>query len=189
MSSTTQAAAFETCRLWVESATSLVANYVRQPVADAARPQKPYLTVEWPTDVAIGATPFERVEEEIDPDPGTYDHMMRRYQRRQGTFRVEAFGDGAFDRLIDLRLSLRDVINKALLRDAGVAVTQLGEVVDTSTDLDATWEESAIADFAAIYMKVHENPVAIIENVTVDVEMGAFEGDPDPLEVTITTAV
>lgn len=186
---TTQAAAFEACRAWAEAATGLLIDYKRQKVADAGRPVLPYLAVEWPTDEAVGATPYQRVGEEITPDPGIYDHEHIQLQRRRGVFRVEAFGTGAMDTLTGLRAALRDPQLKPLLRDNGVALQVLGGPVETSELRDTSWEESAIVDFACLYVRRWEGRTAIIQSATVEAEIAAYDGDPDPLEVDFTVPV
>jgi hypothetical protein len=188
-SATTQAEAFEACRAWAEAATGLLVDYKRQPVADAGRPVPPYLAAEWPTDVAVGATPYQYVGDEIDPDPGIYDHEQIQLQRRRGVFRVEAFGVGAMDVLIGLEAAQRDPQLKALLRDNGVALQVIGGPTDTTELRDTTWEESAIVDFECLYVRRWMGQTAIIQSTTIETEIAAYDGDPDPLEVDFTVSV
>jgi hypothetical protein len=183
-----QSTAFEVCRQWVALATGQTVIYVRQTDSDVARPQKPYLTVEWPTDQPIGGTPYEVTEEAIDPDPGAYDHYQRRYERRQGVFRVEAFGAGAVATLGLLRPSLRRVTEGALLRDGGVAVRVISDVIDTSERLDTTWEESAIVDFAVLYVLADESPVAIVETADATITV-SDKGGGNPLDIEISASL
>ncbi len=188
-SATTQAEAFEACRAWAEAATGLQVDKKRQKVADAGRPQGLYLAVEWPTDEAVGATPYQRVGEPIDPDPGTYDHEHIQLQRRRGVFRVEAFGAGAIDALTGLRAALRDPQFKGQLRASGVALQVVGGPVDTSSLRDTSWEESALVDFECLYVRRWVGQTAIIQSATVEAEIAAYDGDPDPHEVDFTVPV
>lgn len=184
-----QSDAFEVCRQWVELVTGLTAIYVRQPAADAPRPDLPYCTVEWPTDTNLNGATHKRVGDAIDPDPGDYDHEFIQTERHDGTLRVEAFGDGAFGILNDLRPSLSHVDVKKLLTDNGLALRMLTpSVIDTSERRDTTWEESAVVDFAVRYTHTDTSATAIIEHVTADVTV-TDPGGGAPLDTTIDVSL
>jgi hypothetical protein len=184
-----QSDAFEVCRQWVELVTGLTAIYVRQPVADAARPPLPYCTVDWPTDNNLNGATHKRVGDAIDPDPGDYDHEYIQTERHDGTLRVEAFGPDAIGTLNKLRPSLSHVAVKELLTDNGLAVRMLTPAALDTTELrDTTWEESAVVDFAVRYTHTDTSAVAIIENVTADVTV-TDQGGGAPLETTIDVSL
>lgn len=183
-----QSAVFEVARQWVELVTGLTAVYVRQYVADAPRPDLPYLAVDWPTDTNLNGSTHKRVGDPIDPDPGDYDHEYIQTERHDGTFRVEAFGAGAFDTLNKLRPSLSHPAVKDLLDDNGIAIRMLSpSVLDTSELRDTTWEESAVVDFAVRYTYEDVSATAIIETATVNATV-TDPGGGAPLDTTITAS-
>jgi len=160
------AAAMATCISWVETALPSLAAVIRArpEIADAPRPALPYAVLEWTAHHRLSATPYEITTDKII-DPGAqYDTAQRRYTRTEGHLRVTIYGDGGADLLHDLLHSTHRVTEKALLRDAGIGIRALGDILDTAELRSTEWEPSAAVDLAVLYVSSDESAVATIES-------------------------
>jgi len=126
--------------------------YVQPATADAPRPSLPYVTIEWTTDIAMSATPYEATTDtevaRADPD-SLFEAKIE--QTRRGTCNLTYYGNDALDSLVLLHTSLRLPAIRELTRDRGISIIRAGEITDTTDMRSTQWEPAASVDYWVYY--------------------------------------
>jgi hypothetical protein len=165
-------AAIEAVRQWVELALPVLdaVVYERQP----DKPPLPYATVDLASATTLSAAPHvETTDQVVAPAP--YDHRQILTEPRQGVARITFYTDddnqGA--KLGEqLRMSLRKPAVLSAVRQSGIAVRQLGDVINTAAFRSIVWEASAQVDYGVGYLGEGEATTAIIESENITATIG-----------------
>jgi hypothetical protein len=156
----------DTIREWIETAlptlTEVISEY--QPIADAPRPVGLHATVRLTADRRGSGTPYRYTSQVPD---GT-DFVAKIFGRRRGTIRVTIYGSGAAALLRDLESSQYVKASWDILRDGGIAVHRISDVIDTTGLLSTTNKESAFVDFACGFIHEVTHATPAIESAEID---------------------
>jgi hypothetical protein len=170
-----KSAAMEVCRTWIETALAGLnaVIYLHTSPADAGRPSIPYAGIEWAGDRSMSATPYRSVPDtETHPgDPDGRTHDLHVQERRRGVLRIHFYGPGGYDYAIELGHSVHREAERALLRQGGVSVHQISDILDTDELRDTIWEQSATVDYAVIYAAEEKSPIGIIETANTPITL------------------
>jgi hypothetical protein len=125
---------------------------------NAPRPKTDYITVLFPTLAQIGEEQSTRPDENGD---------ILRVSDRDITVSLQCISENAMDILEDLKRDIKSKANLQLLRNAGLAYVDMGDVLDITATLgDNDMESRASLDlFLRTAVSITEN-VGIIESIS-----------------------
>lgn len=169
-------------RAVLKAAFSLTDAQVMPARHDGTRPPTALLTV----DVPAGGGRVVGLEHRNSTSGGAPASYV--WTEREAPATIRAYGDTAIEylNLLQSRLAREDVL--AVTETSGITIQIAGQPVGVPVMLDGLqWEERAALDIVIGYghadtTETHTEAAV----VTVDLDLDVYEGDPAPLERTIT---
>ena len=174
-----RSAALEAARLWVDAALPSLTETIlaRQLNAGTVRPDLPYATLEWLRDRAPASVRTRVGDESAPGDPDGLTHDYHVEPRRIGVVQIVVYGSTGPDLMNQLTLSRNKEAIREQIRSAGIAVQELGDVVDTLELRDTVHEPSALQDWAVSYgAQLTDVRIGTITSLEEDIDL-EYEGE------------